>query len=731
MPSSSRPCSASCSPISPSSGRCRPRRAASASTARRSRPSVATGDLGAAAAACSPSAAGASRCSSSTRSGTTSAAPGHETRSFRLSHSDADDVRLAVRALELWNDLERRGGETLLRRNGLLQRGSVVPPMAAALREAGVRYDELDHRDVSRLFPEMRPQPDAPAIFQPDGAVILARRSIVLQVRLACRGRRRRARGREVHRARAAGRRRPRLHPPPPHRRRHRRRLRRAVVAAAARPARPAPAAAGRPRPGHVVPQPVPRLGAAPGPDGAHAGPGVYGMPEFGRGYKLGWATINPMTFWKASKVRPYDRENEQALVERVREDFPGFDPTPLRHEAGPDHARARRAVRDRPARADRRRRRLHRPRLQVLARARRAVRRPRRGAAPAARGAALRPRPPDARTRAPAADASPSAPDRTPPRARGIQSALSRKEGAWRSGGRRAARQGESLPPDVVAQVGRLHGAGLLRHLLHSGDRRTRVRRQGRGHRHPVRDPAHGHRHARAGLDHLALRQAHPRGGRALRLRRRGLRQARRPVRRVGLLRRRDDAHAGDRPRLRRLRQPDPAGRPRRPHQLDLVHAGVLDRGLGDLGAGSADLHARAAHPGARLGGHRVRLGGLRGPQGRQRRLLDCARSTPASRPSRASPTASSTPGSYSWASNRRRTWPRRRPSRSATSRAPSSTACWRPDSSTSCSRGRSSWPSASTSPSCSRTSRRSMSRLPTPTSAATGSRSSCSGWW
>ena len=64
-------------------------------------------------------------------------------------------------------------------------------------------------------------------------------------------------------------------------------------------------------------------------------GPGVYGMPE-ARGFKLGWATINPMTFWKASKVRPYDRENELALVERVREDFPGFDPTPLHHEAGP-----------------------------------------------------------------------------------------------------------------------------------------------------------------------------------------------------------------------------------------------------------------------------------------------------------------------------------------------------------------------------------------------------------
>ena len=196
---------------------------------------------------------------------------GHDTRSFRLSHSHADDVRLAVRALELWNDLERRSGVTLLRRNGLLQRGSVVPPMAAALREAGVGYDELDHRDVSRLFPEMRPQPDAPAIFQPDGAVILARRSIEVQVRARRRRGRGRARAREVHRALAAGRRGARLHAPPADRRRRRGRVRRAVVAAAARPARPAPAAAGRPRPGHLVPQPLRGLGGAPGPDGAHA----------------------------------------------------------------------------------------------------------------------------------------------------------------------------------------------------------------------------------------------------------------------------------------------------------------------------------------------------------------------------------------------------------------------------------------------------------------------------
>ena len=85
-------------------------------------------------------------------------------------------------------------------------------------------------------------------------------------------------------------------------------------------------------------------------------------------------------------------------------------------------------------------------------------------------------------------------------------------------------------------------------------------IRGQGRGHRHAVRDPADRHRHARAGLDHLALRQAHPRGGRALRLRRRGLRPPGRPLRRLGLLRRRADADARDRPGLRRLREPDAA---------------------------------------------------------------------------------------------------------------------------------------------------------------------------
>jgi hypothetical protein len=90
---------------------------------------------------------------------------GHETRSFRLSHSDADDVRLAVRALGLWNDLERRGGDAPASQRAATARLGHVPPMAAALR-GRASATRLDHRDVSRLFPRCAPV-GAPAIFQP------------------------------------------------------------------------------------------------------------------------------------------------------------------------------------------------------------------------------------------------------------------------------------------------------------------------------------------------------------------------------------------------------------------------------------------------------------------------------------------------------------------------------------------------------------------------------------
>ena len=183
----------------------------------------------------------------------------------------------------------------------------------------------------------MRPQPDAPAIFQPDGAVIFARRSIEVQVELAV------AAGAIVHEqekcvalspqgdgVRAFTR---------------RRRIDADVAVVCAGPwSLPLLAPLGLRLPLQAGLAQVTsfrslyRAGSSgPGLMERTHGDGVYGMPEPGKGFKLGWATINPMTFWKVVEGAALTTApNELALVERVREDFPGFDPTPLRHEAGP-----------------------------------------------------------------------------------------------------------------------------------------------------------------------------------------------------------------------------------------------------------------------------------------------------------------------------------------------------------------------------------------------------------
>lgn len=261
---------------------------------------------------------------------------GHHSRSFRLSHGTRDEVRLAIRALELWTEIERRSGTQLLIRHGILQRGSVVPPHATALAAEGVPFDELDVADVQRIFPELRPKPDERAIFQPDGAVIRARDSIVAQLELAC------AKGAVVHANEKATAVMPigdgvRVFT-------RRRRLDADVCVVCAGPwSLPLLTPLG-------IQIPL-RAGLAqvtffrsrhegwelrPGLMERTGGPGVYGMPEPGRGFKLGFAALNPNTFWKSSKVRPHDREIESELIERVREDFPGLDPTPVESEAGP-----------------------------------------------------------------------------------------------------------------------------------------------------------------------------------------------------------------------------------------------------------------------------------------------------------------------------------------------------------------------------------------------------------
>jgi sarcosine oxidase len=260
-----------------------------------------------------------------------------ETRSFRLSHGDRADVRLALRALELWHELARRSGRTVYGRTGILHTGSVVEPMAAAFAAEGVPHFHLDADQVARIFPELRRRPDVPAMFQPDGGVNFADEAILGQVELAARA------GAEIA---------------PKER----------VIALAPRESDVTVFTERRRIVADVcIVSAGPWAGGLLDPIDVHvpfeAGvsqvtyfrssldwenrpslmertrsseDGIYGLISPSRGFKLGYAAIDQDLFHVDWRARPLNRALEARLVQRMREDLPGFDPTPLHTEACP-----------------------------------------------------------------------------------------------------------------------------------------------------------------------------------------------------------------------------------------------------------------------------------------------------------------------------------------------------------------------------------------------------------
>ena len=75
-----------------------------------------------------------------------------DTRLWRLSHTDALMVRLGIRAVEAWRQLERDTDSKILMPRGLLWRGSSAGDVAAALTAAGVSYTDVAAADVSKFF---------------------------------------------------------------------------------------------------------------------------------------------------------------------------------------------------------------------------------------------------------------------------------------------------------------------------------------------------------------------------------------------------------------------------------------------------------------------------------------------------------------------------------------------------------------------------------------------------
>ncbi len=106
-------------------------------------------------------------------------------RIFRLSYPTPDYVRLSQRAIPTWRRLEDEAGDRLLVTTGGLDSGPIAEECARALGDAGVPHEWLDASDAIERFPAIDFDGLERVLFQPDGGVALADRTVAAQVRLA------------------------------------------------------------------------------------------------------------------------------------------------------------------------------------------------------------------------------------------------------------------------------------------------------------------------------------------------------------------------------------------------------------------------------------------------------------------------------------------------------------------------------------------------------------------
>jgi sarcosine oxidase len=119
-------------------------------------------------------------------------------RIIRLAYWEHPDyVPLVRRAYDLWRDLERTTGESLLTVTGSVDGGRPdsrpVEGALAACRAHGLEHERLDAAALTRRFPGYRLPADHVGVFQPDGGFLHAERCVVAHVDAA------RALGATVH----------------------------------------------------------------------------------------------------------------------------------------------------------------------------------------------------------------------------------------------------------------------------------------------------------------------------------------------------------------------------------------------------------------------------------------------------------------------------------------------------------------------------------------------------
>lgn len=107
------------------------------------------------------------------------------TRLFRLAYPQPDYVRLARRAIESWRRLEEAAGERLLVTTGGVYAGAWAEACGTALAACGVRREWLPPEEAAARFPGLAFDGLDRVLYQEDGGVCLAGRTLATQIRLA------------------------------------------------------------------------------------------------------------------------------------------------------------------------------------------------------------------------------------------------------------------------------------------------------------------------------------------------------------------------------------------------------------------------------------------------------------------------------------------------------------------------------------------------------------------
>lgn len=120
------------------------------------------------------------------------------TRILRLGlHESARYVPLVLRAVELWDELGRRSGQTLFHRVGSLDVATPESPIfhgsLRACQSCGIDHEVLDAAAIRRRFPALQCPDDMAGVHQPGSGFVLPEAAISAHVNLAL------AAGAEIH----------------------------------------------------------------------------------------------------------------------------------------------------------------------------------------------------------------------------------------------------------------------------------------------------------------------------------------------------------------------------------------------------------------------------------------------------------------------------------------------------------------------------------------------------